>query len=63
MTLPPRLTRKQNRTARWKSPAHCNFVRDHHCVVPCSPARPIEVAHVRSAVTGVWGGNRPTGSL
>lgn len=55
MTLPPRLTRKQNRTARWKSPAHCNFVRDHHCVVPCSPARPIEVAHVRSGSDGGMG--------
>ena len=55
MTLPPRLARKQNRTARWKSSAHCNFVRSHHCVVPGCMATPIEVAHVRVGTDGAMG--------
>lgn len=35
-----------------RSPAHCNFVRDHDCCVPGCTARPIEVAHVRRNGSG-----------
>lgn len=45
--LPRRLPKADKRPGRWKSPAHCNFVRDHHCCVPGCDNRPIEVAHVR----------------
>lgn len=45
--LPRRITRQSNRTDRWKSQAHCTFVRSHECCVPGCTARPIEVAHVR----------------
>ena len=52
--LPPRIrdkaaerTKKANRTKRWISRAHCDFVRSHSCIVEGCAARPIEVAHVR----------------
>jgi len=45
--LPRKIPKKGNRTARWKSQAHCNFVRGHHCCVPRCEEMPIEVAHVR----------------
>lgn len=32
---------------RWRSPAHCNWVRGHYCLVPGCNAVPIECAHVR----------------
>lgn len=48
MTLPKRIQRKKNRDSRWRSTAHCNFVRGHECSNPkCQDGRPIEVAHVR----------------
>ena len=47
MTLPSRIAKKRNRSERWRSPAHCNFVRSHHCVVPGCKNMPIEVAHIR----------------
>lgn len=47
MTLPARIAKKKNRTERWVSTAHRNFVRSHECVVPNCHQRPIEVAHVR----------------
>ena len=46
--LPRRIPREKNRSERWRSPAHCNFVRSHECVVPGCTARPIEVMHVRN---------------
>jgi hypothetical protein len=45
--LPRRIPKERNRTERWRSPAHCNFVREHECVVPGCTRRPIEVMHVR----------------
>lgn len=48
MTLPKRIPKERNRTERWRSAAHCSFVRSHHCCVPDCNRMPIEVAHVRS---------------
>lgn len=46
VTLPPRLAKKPKRESRWRSQAHCNFVRSHACSV-CHATAGIEVAHVR----------------
>jgi hypothetical protein len=46
MALPPRIPRKHKRSTRWRSQAHCNFVRGHACSV-CHATAGIEVAHVR----------------
>lgn len=46
--LPARIPKQRNRSERWRSPAHCNFVRSHRCCVPGCQSMPIEVAHVRS---------------
>lgn len=46
MTLPPRIAKKPKRSTRWRSQAHCNFVRSHACC-NCGATAPIEVAHVR----------------
>ena len=48
MALPKRIPKEKNRSERWRSPAHCNFVRQHECSVPGCTNRPIEVAHVRN---------------
>lgn len=45
--LPPRIPKKAKRASRWRSQAHCNFVRSHACSIPGCAGRPIEVAHVR----------------
>lgn len=45
--LPKRIPKKSKQSSRWRSPAHCNFVRSHQCCVPGCEGRPIEVAHVR----------------
>lgn len=47
MALPPRIRKETKRESRWRSPAHCNFVRSHSCSVQGCDLRPIEVAHVR----------------
>ncbi|HEX7822876.1 MAG TPA: putative HNHc nuclease [Sphingobium sp.] len=47
MALPRRIPKAAKRSSRWRSAAHCNFVRSHECVVPGCTSRPIEVAHVR----------------
>ncbi len=52
MTLPRRIPKKGNRSERWKSPAHCTFVRSHECIVSGCTRRPIEVAHVRIGNVG-----------
>jgi len=44
--LPPRIPKKPKRDTRWRSPAHCNFVRSHACC-DCGETAGIEVAHVR----------------
>lgn len=48
MALPPRIPKKQKRASRWRSQAHCNFVRSHACSWNGCDGRPIEVAHVRN---------------
>lgn len=45
--LPRKIPKPTKRASRWRSQAHCNFVRSHECSVPGCPGRPIEVAHVR----------------
>lgn len=47
MALPARIPKKRNRSERWRSQAHCGFVRSHQCVVPGCQQMPIEVAHIR----------------
>ena len=46
MTLPPRIPKKANRSDRWKSQRHRNYVRSFACSV-CKTTAGIEVAHVR----------------
>lgn len=48
MKLPERIRKEPKRSDRWRSQAHCSFVRSHHCCVPGCDGMPIEVAHVRS---------------
>ena len=58
MTLPRRIPKAPKRASRWRSTAHCNFVRSHHCCFNGCCARPIEVAHVRLG-SGAGVGQRP----
>lgn len=46
--LPRRIPKAKKRSDRWRSQAHCAFVRSHECCVPGCDGRPIEVAHVRT---------------
>lgn len=55
--LPRRIPKKAKRASRWKSPAHCNFVRQHACC-NCDSDVNIEVAHVRIG-TGAGMGQKP----
>lgn len=55
--LPPRLAKKPKRSTRWRSQAHCNFVRSHACCV-CGSTTAIEVAHVRIG-SGAGMGQKP----
>ena len=57
MSLPPRIPKKAKRASRWRSQAHCSFVRSHACCVCLDPA-PIEVAHVRIG-SGAGIGQKP----
>lgn len=50
--LPKRIPRQPKRSNRWRSTAHCNFVRSHECCVPGCNQRPIEVAHIRCGTDG-----------
>jgi hypothetical protein len=45
--LPRKIPKAAKRSSRWKSQAHCSFVRGHECSVAGCSGRPIEVAHVR----------------
>lgn len=47
VSLPPRLAKKPKRETRWRSQAHCNFVRSFACSMPGCKGMPIEVAHLR----------------
>lgn len=44
--LPKRIPKPPKRASRWRSQAHCNFVRSHACC-NCGEMAGIEVAHVR----------------
>lgn len=57
MALPPRIPKKAKRSSRWRSTAHCNFVRSHACSV-CHSTEAIEVAHVRMG-SGAGMGQKP----
>ena len=55
LTLPRRLKQKKNRSGRWRSARHCDFVRDHACCVPGCNGGPIEVAHLRVGTDAATG--------
>lgn len=57
MSLPPRIPKKPKRASRWRSQAHCSFVRGHACSV-CGSAARIEVAHIRNG-SGAGTGQKP----
>lgn len=55
--LPRRIPKKPKRATRWRSQAHCNFVRSHGCA-QCRSTAGIEVAHVRLG-SGAGVGQKP----
>lgn len=55
--LPPRIPKKPKRESRWRSRAHCDFVRGHACC-KCGSTAGIEVAHVRFG-SGAGMGQKP----
>lgn len=55
--LPARIQKKARRARRWRSPAHCNFVRSHACC-NCGSTAAIEAAHVRLG-SGAGIGQKP----
>lgn len=55
--LPRRIPKPPKRSSRWRSQAHCNFVRSHACSV-CGSTVAIDVAHVRLG-SGAGIGQRP----
>lgn len=55
--LPPRIPKKPKRASRWRSQAHCTFVRSHACCM-CGSTAAIEVAHVRVR-SGAGMGQKP----
>jgi hypothetical protein len=55
--LPRKIPKAQKRASRWRSQAHCNFVRSHACSV-CGDTAAIEVAHVRVG-SGAGVGQKP----
>jgi hypothetical protein len=55
--LPARIAKKPKRATRWRSQAHCTFVRGHACSV-CGSMTAIEVAHVRIG-SGAGMGQKP----
>lgn len=57
MALPPKIQKKPKRSTRWRSQAHCNFVRGHACS-NCGATSAIEVAHVRLG-SGAGIGQKP----
>lgn len=55
MALPRKIPKQRSRSDRWRSPGHCNFVRQHECCVPDCNGRPIEVAHLRNGTDAAMG--------
>ena len=58
MTLPPRIAKQPKRATRWRSQAHCSYIRSHHCSIAGCMDMPIEVAHVRLG-SGAGIGQKP----
>jgi len=56
--LPPRLPKNAKRASRWRSQAHCSYVRSYACSISGCDGRPIEVAHVRMG-SGAGIGQKP----
>lgn len=56
--LPRRIPKTPKRSSRWRSTAHCNFVRSHECSMEGCNGRPIQVAHVRIG-SGAGVGQKP----
>lgn len=56
--LPKRIPKESKRASRWRSPAHCNFVRSFECSWNGCQQRPIEAAHVRIG-SGAGLGTKP----
>lgn len=56
--LPRRIPKAPKRASRWRSQAHCNFVRGHECSILGCTSRPIDVAHVRLG-SGAGMGQKP----
>lgn len=56
--LPRRIPKAPKRSTRWRSQAHCNFVRQHACT-NCGSVSAIEVAHVRKG-SGAGIGQKPS---
>jgi hypothetical protein len=57
MQLPRKIPKAPKRSSRWRSQAHCNFVRSHACS-NCDSLAGIEVAHVRIG-SGAGMGQKP----
>ena len=55
--LPKRIPKPAKRASRWRSQAHCSFVRSHACS-NCEETIGIEVAHVRMG-SGAGMGQKP----
>jgi hypothetical protein len=55
--LPNRIPKAPKRASRWRSQAHCNFVRSHACT-NCGSTVNIEAAHVRNG-SGAGIGTKP----
>lgn len=55
--LPARLPKQQKRASRWRSQAHCNFIRSFACT-KCGSTSGTEVAHVRLG-SGAGLGQKP----
>lgn len=55
--LPRRIPKALKRASRWRSQAHCNFVRGFACSA-CGNTAAIEVAHVRLG-SGAGTGQKP----
>ena len=55
--LPRKLPKAPKRSSRWRSQAHCNWVRSHACCI-CDSTAGIEVAHVRLG-SGAGMGQKP----
>ncbi len=55
--LPRRIPKPAKRASRWRSQAHCNFVRSFACSM-CGETAAIEVAHVRNG-SGAGIGQKP----